>query len=214
MEFDILKDMINVIRKEENLRASQLPDNEPDIAYDQWLFTDGPFVNELCLLILVGLRHRLERVLVNFAARAADNGKDIDSQQYTERVKEIQDGKKINWKIIETRLQCKTCNEWPAIEILRLLANSYKHDPSGAPSKELLKCLELDTNLNYAPLPESQLLQETLATFVGLHANAGYCDISVSFVDSANRFLDNVQKRTVLSQIRLRGLFNANKFLH
>jgi hypothetical protein len=75
MEMRILKDIIAVIRAEQQRRESLLTDEEPNFAYDQWLFTDAPFVAELCLMLLVTLRHQVERELARLAARAVGDGK-------------------------------------------------------------------------------------------------------------------------------------------
>jgi len=82
METGILKEVIAVIRAEQQRRASLLTDEDPNFAYDHWLFKDEPFVNELCLMLLVTLRHHVERELVRLAARAADEGEEISGQQY------------------------------------------------------------------------------------------------------------------------------------
>ena len=88
------------------------------------------------------------------------------------------------------------------MKALRLLANSYKHDPSMEPIDELLNKLNLQTGVNYAPLPESDALREGLAELIGLGKDTGYCDIAVRFVDIASDFLGNVQSRTRVSQVK------------
>ena len=55
-----------------------LANEDPDYAYDQWLFTDEPFVNELCLVLLVVIRHQLERELLGLLARVIVDAKEID----------------------------------------------------------------------------------------------------------------------------------------
>jgi len=57
----VLKQMIDVIRVEEQRRAEPRADMHPEVTYDQRVFTDAPFVNELCLMLLVALRHQVER---------------------------------------------------------------------------------------------------------------------------------------------------------
>lgn len=214
MQSDILREMIDIVRKEENRRASLLTNDNPDFAYDQWSFTHEPFVNELCLLLLVGLRHQVERALLSLAARAADDGKDIADQTYNQRVTELK-GESNTWKLIESRLGLESCKEWKIMQLLRHLSNSYKHDFSGAPSNDLLKSLKLGTEVNYAPLPESQAVKESIARYIGLQDNASYCDISQRFVDKAMEFLDNVQKRNRLSNVRRKPVsLKPKTFLH
>jgi hypothetical protein len=211
METDILKQMIAVIKAEEQRRWSLLTDKDPNFAYDQWLFTDGPFVSELCLMLLVSLNHQVERELVGLAARAADEGKEISGQQYKENVNQLK--KENKWKEIKKRLKPESCKEWASMEALRLLANSYKHDPSIEPIDELLNKLNLQTGVNYAPLPESDALREGLAELIGLGKDTGYCDITTRFVDIASDFLANVQSRTRISRVQPgRVSFNPKDF--
>ena len=111
METDILRHMIAVIKAEEQRRRALLEDEDPNFAYDQWLFTDAPFVNELYLILLVSLRHQVERELVGLAARAADDGKEISGQQYQKRVRELRIGKRWDWQEINNRLKPESCED-------------------------------------------------------------------------------------------------------
>jgi hypothetical protein len=94
------------------------------------------------------------------------------------------------------------------MEILRRLANSYKHDFSAKPTEELLELLELlkelrpESERNYASLPESVSLRKRLAISIGLGDEAGYCDIAERFVDIASDFVAEVKSRTVLSKVK------------
>lgn len=205
METAILKEMIAVIEAEEQRRSSLLTDKDDNFAYDQWLFTDAPFVNELCLMLLVTLRHQVERELVWLAARATNDGKEISFQQYLEKVKllrkQVRNPKSWNEKI-KNRLKLESFDEYRYIDALRLLANSYKHDPSMEPNDDLLNRLNLETGVNYAPLPESDALRQGLAEFISLGKDTSCCDIAVRFVDIASDFLGNVQSRTRLSRVQ------------
>jgi hypothetical protein len=210
METGILKGMITVIRTEEkrraNLRredeASLLTKEDGSFAYDQWLFTDAPFVNELCLMLLVSLSHQVERELVSLAARAADDGKEIGGQNYDQEVRKLRKGKGWDWGTMKARLTLKSCEGYTSMEALRHLANSYKHDPSMQPDAELLDVLKLETGVSYLPLPESDSLREGLAVIIGLGKGAAYCDIAEAFVDVASGFLVDVQSRTKLSRVK------------
>ena len=216
MDTRLAKDILNVIRSEQRSRASLLAGKDPDFAYDHWLFTDAPFVNELCLMLLVALRHQVERELIAFAARAADDGKEIDRRQYQQRMKELQkQPTRPRWKTIEDRLQLKLCEEHGSIEALRLLANSYKHNPSKQPNEDLLNQLKLKIDDKYAPLHESGDLQEGLALSIGLEKDADYCDIAERFLDVVDLFLADVQKRTRLSRVRWGAAsLNPDEFAH
>jgi hypothetical protein len=64
VEAHILKQMIDVIRVEEQRRAERRADMHAEVTYDQRVFTDALFVNELCLMLLVALSHKVEREVV------------------------------------------------------------------------------------------------------------------------------------------------------
>jgi hypothetical protein len=203
MEVRVLKELTAVIRTEQRRRAALLKDEDPDFAYDQWLFNDEPLLNELCLMFLVTLRHQIERELVWLAALAADGGKEIDEEKYKEREEELRAGTiNWNWKRIEGRLKFKACAEYQPMEVLRLLSNSYKHDLSVDATEELRTLLRLDTRFNYATLPESGAVREAIAVCVGLGKDSGYWDIAERYVDLASSFLADIQSRTQLSQIK------------
>lgn len=201
MDSAIFKEMISVIKSEEQRRSSLLTDEDPDFADDQWLFTDAPFVNELYLMLLVSLWHQVERELVWLAARAADGGEDISGRHYHEKIKQLRRGKSWDWKEISNRLNPESYEGYAPMEALRRLANSYKHDPSMEPNNDLLNLLKLETGVNYAPLPESDELRQGLAEFINLGKNADCCDIAARFVDIASDFLANVQSRTRVSRV-------------
>ena len=202
MELTDAKAYLNVIKTEERRRAELLPDN-PDAAYDQWLFYDAPFINELCIVFLVALRHHTERRLTFFAACAADAGKPITRQEFSTRMKELSDlniAKK--WEEIGRRLEPNQCSHHQVTEALRHLANAYKHNPRMEPDDKLLKRLGLDLSLKYAPIPESTKLQEGLAKIVGLPADSSYPGIATSFVECVQGFLDDVKARNAISPVR------------
>jgi hypothetical protein len=73
MNTHLAKSVLEAIRREQHLRVSLL--NE--VAYDHWTFEDGPFVAELCLMLLVALHHQVERELLRLAARVTDDGREI-----------------------------------------------------------------------------------------------------------------------------------------
>jgi len=85
MDFKTAIGVINVIKAERERRLDRLRDEDPDISYDQWLFTDEPFVNEMCLMLLVALRHGIERSLISFAART-NTASVISRSQYQQNL--------------------------------------------------------------------------------------------------------------------------------
>lgn len=203
METGIFKEMIAVIRSEQQRRALLLAEEDPNYAYDRWLFKDEPLVNELCLMVLVTLRHQMERELVRLSAQKAENAEEITGQQYEEKVRQERKlVRKEGWNRIIDRLNLKPCRDFASTEVLRLLANSYKHDPSIEPDRDLLELLGLETGVNYAALPESHSLQKGLAAFIRLGEDADYCDIVEGFVEIASGFLADVRSRTRVSPLR------------
>jgi hypothetical protein len=213
METRILKEMIGVVKAEEQRRVAELDNVDPYYADDRWLFTDRPFVNELYLMVLVTLRHQVERELVKIAARVG--GHEISGAEYQANVKrerELLRGG--GWGKLEVRLKLKSFpNKY--VETLRLLANSYKHVPAMEPEKELLNLLHLERDVKYAPLPESESLQEALGLFVGLGKDAAFYDIAEKFIDEASDYLDGVQRSVTLSPVKWgRASLNPKDFLH
>ncbi len=188
--------MIGVIRSESKRRSALLRDEDPDFAYDQWLFTDEPFVNELCLVLVVAIRHQVERELIRLAARVTRDGKDIDGKEYQQNVQKERERlrKADGWKNLSVTLSLTSSPEWESsIETLRLLANSYKHEPWEKPEAALLAHVKADVSLNYASLSESHLLRERVAECIGLPNDASYCDIAEEFLARAAKFVEDVQ---------------------
>lgn len=215
MDTEVLKNMIAVIRTEQERRTSLLNSKDPNLACDQWMFTAGPFLSELCLMFLVTLRHQVERELVALAAQADDNGEEISGLRFKQKVEQLKLRKKIgwDWKSICKRLKLKSCKKYEFIEVLRLLSNLYKHEFSMEPDEKLLKKLKINTGVKYAPLPESDALREGLANFLGIGNDADCCDIAEQFVDIASEFLAQVESRTNLSQVKWSAVsLNPNDF--
>jgi len=208
MDTKVLKDMITVIRTEQKRRTSLLQNADPDFAYDNWLFTDGPFLNELCLIFMVALRHQIERDLVGLAARANETKNEISGKQYQENITKVRRtnnaGKNTgwDWKEIYKRLDLKNCDNYIFVEALSLLSNSYKHEHSMEPNDELLSLLRLGIGVNYASLPESDALREGFAKFIGIKEDSDFCDIAEQFIDISKNFLINVESRANLCKVK------------
>lgn len=201
METWIFREMFDVIKAEQRLRNSQVTDEE---SLDRWKFTDEPFLNELCLMLLVSLRHQVERELVRFSGRADHDGKEISGNQYAKKVKEERERlrKSNEWEKVAVKLKMKSCGRYEPMKALRHLANSYKHDPWKEPEKKLLKLLHVETGDIYAPLPENLAVQEGLAVLVGLGKSSPYWEIADQFVDAASKFLSDLQRRAKLSSVK------------
>ena len=133
------KAYLDVIKDAEQRRAKLLPD-DPDAAYDQWLFHDAPFINELCIVFLVALRHHVEHRLTFFAACAADGGKPISRTEFSDRMKQLSKPK-AKWDAIEKRLHPDQCVHYQVIEALQHLANAYKHNANLEPDHREFRIL-------------------------------------------------------------------------
>jgi hypothetical protein len=205
MDASLLKDMIRLIKAEQSRREAELPEEDEDgSVYAQWAHVDLPFVNELYLMLLVAIRHQVEKELYKLAASASNDGKDLTSAEFQAELKKLKDQRKGAWKTIEERLKLKLYEQWKCLGALREMSNCYKHEPYSRPSKELLKLLRLETGVNYAELSQSRRLQEGLAVFIGLHKDAGYSDITERFLDLADRFLKEVAQsdKTKISKVK------------
>jgi len=212
MDFDIAREMIGVIGTERQRRSDQLKDYEdPDAAHDRWLFTDEPFINDMCLMVLVALHHQVERELVFLAASArARVGPAITRKQYQENVASLrkQVRGKSGYEDLVATLSLNAFKEWNAsMKTLQLLANCLKHEPTQKPDKQLLGHLSLPPKpagplvVCYMPLSESESFREGLAVSVNLPKDADYCTIAQTFVNLADQFLKGVRQQTSLAEV-------------
>ena len=91
---------------------------------------------------------------------------------------------------------------------MRLLANTYKHEPGYAtPRQDLLMHLGLKPiiskrpTVTYASLPESQHFREALAAHLGLARDADYTAIAEEFVNVVQNFVDVVERQPHIAAI-------------
>jgi hypothetical protein len=210
MDRNIAKEVINAIRSERQRRSDRLQDEDAEAAYEQWLFTDEPFINEMCLMVLVALRHQVERELAMIAGRTSAEPT-MTIKQYQQNVRSQRERllKQSGWACLVATLNLKSFPEWgKSMETLRLLANCLKHEPWQEPDEKLLKHLKLPTAaelkrpvVGYMPLPESRCFREGLAASLDLPRDADYCAITEKFVDLVGRFLEDVKRNTRLGQL-------------
>lgn len=203
MHLSVGKRMIGLIRADKKETFARLVSDDPDFAYDDWLSNHEHFYNELCLMLLVAMRHQVERELIQLAARVTAGGQPIDNSEYQAKVSEEREINQRNcFKPVIEKLQLESFPEWGrSIETLRLLANCYKHSPSDEPEEQLLKHLALDKSATYAPLAESNSLREALAASVNLSNDADYCDIAEKLLDLSKQFLVQVETHNSLSKV-------------
>jgi hypothetical protein len=212
MDSQIAREMISVIRTERQRLAHQLTvldQEDHDSAWEQWQFQAEPFVNDMCLMVLVALRHQVERELVFLAARA-NVGETISGKQYEQNIVAQRQAlrERNGWRNLIASLDLNSFPEWnTSMKVLELLANCLKHDPKQEPDEGLLAHLNLPLKpvgrhiVGYAQLPESRCFREGLARYVSLPNDADYCTIADTFVDLANLFLEKVRGQTKLAQL-------------
>jgi len=206
MNTSVAKSLIGTIRAEKERRQAQLDFEDPENAYEQWFFADEPFINEMCMLVLVAIRHQCERELLRVAASVVNNGAAISSAEYQQNLASLRQGKGWKWKEVIGRLQLGNFEEWnSSMETLRILVNCYKHSPSQQPDEELISHLGLAGSGNYLPLPESTGFREKLAAHLKLPSNADYCDIAEEMLEQTRQFLAKVkiQSQPLLSRVKL-----------
>ena len=137
----VAREILSVVGAERRRRQDLLTDADAEYAYDQWRFEDLPFINELCLTLLVVLWHQIERELVHRAARVTADGKPLEWREY---LGNIHRKRRLLSRHGVARLGAELAVDLPDwIETLRLLANCYKHDPMTRPSEALLNHLKL-----------------------------------------------------------------------
>lgn len=219
----VFNDMVSIFKAERKKRARQLLDHaDPQLAGEHWMFTDEPFISELCLMLLVGLNHEVERELLNYAALADRDGRqrddqedrknveqrlvwkeltgrEMDDKEYRNNVEQLCKGHRLDWTEIRRRLKLEDRIGNECMVVLRDIANSYKHNPLMEPGEKLLKALQLQPGPpQYASLPESDDLRKALARFIDLREGADFCAIAEGFVEIVGTFLRDVQEHVML----------------
>jgi hypothetical protein len=182
--------------------STKVPDH-PDAAYDRWLYHDEPFINDLCLMVLVAIRHEVERELVSLAARVTDNQRTLSGAQYHDRLNDERQHlrEKKGWARLSAKLHLESFSAWQgSMNILRHLVNSIKHEPTEGPGPDLLKELKLDPKRNYMTLPEGGAVQDAIAASLGLK-DADYCAITEGFILEAEAFLAAVARQPGFSPV-------------
>jgi hypothetical protein len=101
-------------------------------------------------------------------------------------------------KEIERLLPRLDKGAWDLLDVLRLLANSFKHDPFDKPSEVLLKRLGLPKNMNYGSLAESGAVRFGLGQFLGIGDDAEFSEIVDAVRKSCDRILFMLQAGTPL----------------
>jgi hypothetical protein len=207
MDTRLSREVLNIIKSERSRRRELLAEADSEYAYDKWHFEDLPFVNELCLTLLVAVLHQIERKMVLLAARVTHDTAPISEQIYRERVRQRREEfrRKKMWHIASELGLCVP--DW--LEALRLLANCYKHDPMARPDEDLLKHLKLPLSPtaplvdSYAPMVESEFFLNGLAAFLGIGDSADYCAVTEELISRADQFMTDVEgSRRIVPVVR------------
>jgi hypothetical protein len=197
MNTKVIRAMIAVIKREQAERIASLPDNES--GSDRWLFNDEPFVNDLAILALIALWHSVERDLIRLSASISQPEDGIlDNEEFKKRVAR----RKMQWNDRPTfvkDLRLETFPYWHSIETLRLLANTYKHEPFMIPSKALLNHLDLPLIpkephvVGYSSLPDSHCFREGLARSLNMDDSSDYTLIAARLADHVDEFIGRLR---------------------
>lgn len=205
-DFKLTRNLLGVIREERKARLEKLDSLLAEHQADVWWIHEEPVINELYLMLLVSIRHQLERGLVFLSAR-----RDADRQELTVEELEqcVQDerkalwDKKKGWVRLEKRLKLKEHPEWSrGLKALQLLANSYKHDPLPGPDRALLKHRSLDCEIPYASLSESREFRAGLARYLGLQEGSNYSEITEFFLQLVEDFLGKLRESLSLAEVK------------
>ena len=213
MDISTVRGIVNLIRAERSRRNRRLADRDPDSAYDTGRFEDDPFLNELCLTLLVAIWHQVERELIHRAARVTVDRTPLDGNAYVRKLRETRK------RVRSVAALSKTLDiEWPDwLDALRVLVNCYKHDPEMKPDARLLQLLKLPSKpekplvVAYAPLPESQLVLDGWTAFLGLAQDIDYCAVVEELTARIEQFMAHVENVSPLSTVT-RGPVSLSEF--
>lgn len=143
-------DVVTDVRRQALEEHEELAHDEAPLSAEaadaNWVLLDRPFINELCLMLMVWLRHELERELVKLVARKTSDGKDLTQDQYWQAVDDWQEDLRRDsskWKTVTRELELSVFSEEMKImEALKRVSNLYKHSPWTTPDEDLLSHLQ------------------------------------------------------------------------
>lgn len=194
MNTKLIKSLVEFVKAEEESRAIARESMSPEAAYDNAIFYDNPLTNELYLLILLFMWHDIEKEILLASARSAvQNSDPISRNDFRSEVERLAGLSFEKRRIeIEKRLPVVDRNSWDLLDLLRLLANSFKHDPFDKPDHRLLNYLSLAPNVNYATLAESGAVRYGLGRFLGIGDDASFAEIVEEIRKRCDRILFSV----------------------
>lgn len=179
MNTKLIRALVEFVKTEEQSRATARESMPPEAAYDHAMFYDNPLTHELYFLVLLFMWHDIEKEIVLASARSGEQDSGPmsrdDFRKEVERLAGLSfDKRRIE---IEKRLPTLDRTSWELLDLLRLVANSFKHDPFDKPNHRLLKHLSLAPNMNYATLAESGAVRYGLARLLGIGDDAPFAEI-------------------------------------
>jgi hypothetical protein len=191
MNTNLIKSLIELVKAEELSRENARSLMPADAADYQATFRDTPLTNELYLLVLLFIWHEIEKEIVLIAALSgSQDASPITRDDYRKKVTRLeklnQDRRK---RELEKLLPALDPRAWDLLDVLRLLANSFKHDPFDKPKGVLIERLGLPKNMNYAPMSESGAVRFGLAKFLGIGDDASFSQIVDAVCKSCDRIL-------------------------
>lgn len=216
MDSSTARKIIEIIKNDRDVARDLLEKDIPEDASYIWQSHYEADYNEMCLALLVAVRHQVERELVLIAARVPDDRRELDQARYRHEVEnERKRLKNDGWKGIIAKLQLETFSSWDSsMKLLQILVNLYKHDPWVTPDRELLSFLNLPMGVPYAPLAESQDVKEGLNAYLGLEERSNFCDIASELLDRADQFLAEVKSKTKRKKLKRHAVsLNPDTFL-
>jgi len=191
MNTKLIRSLVEFVQTEEQNRAVARESMSPEVAYDHAIFYDNPLTNELYLLVLLFMWHDIEKEILLASARSGVHGSSAFSRDEFRNEVERLAGMSFKKRRIEIEKRLPTIDRrsWDLLDLLRLLANSFKHDPFDKPDESLLKCLSLAPNMNYATLAESAAVRYGLGGFLGIGDDASFAEIVEEIRKRCDRIL-------------------------
>lgn len=72
MNTDLIRSLVGLVEAEDQNRKNARSSMSPEAACNQATFYDAPFVNELYLLVLLFVRHKVEKEVLNIATLSTE----------------------------------------------------------------------------------------------------------------------------------------------
>jgi hypothetical protein len=91
MNTDLIRSLVGLVEAEEQNRENARSSMSPEAAHYQATFYDTPLVNELCLLVLLFIWHKVEKEIVLIAALSSvPDDSPISRDDYGQKVERLE----------------------------------------------------------------------------------------------------------------------------